>query len=155
MQPGDRLLCAFVDPYERGARFVSWALHVTIIPWFRLSLPVEQLMDALRDLLQGTAQFEAKTAGEALFGNHGSKLVNLVELPSPLQPIERQVQHWLHEQHARLVDETTRKRREYQPHVTVQGTLRLYQGDHFICNAVYVVEQCGGYKEIIGKVELV
>ena len=77
MQPGDRLICAFVEPQAPGTQFKDWFLHITIVPWFRLDMPSSQLAEALKKNYIGSQPFEVKVENETHFGYKKRKLVNL------------------------------------------------------------------------------
>jgi 2'-5' RNA ligase len=153
MVPGDRLFCAFVDSREAGDTFSDWPLHLTIVPWFRTATSSEELGGELRRRLQWLGPFQVVVEGEAKFGAK-RRLVSLVAEPTPLRSIEHEVREMLHEHAAWLVDETTRVRRPFRPHVTAQRSGRLQDGDAFMCEALYIVEQKGGYKEVVNKIRL-
>ena len=150
MQPGDRLVCVFVS--EPPLEFKDWPLHVTVVPWFRTDLTSAELADELQSRLSGYKGFQAVMGDEAAFGHH--KTVNLVAQPTPLIEIEEQVRTALKQHHAWLVDETTKRGREYRPHVTAQKTGRLYRGDCFVVNKLYIIEQKGGLKKIVDLTNL-
>lgn len=152
MRPGDRLVCMLIKPLERGARFKAWPLHITIIPWFRVPENNAELLADLRRRLEPFQPFEATVNGEARFGK--GRLVNLIAQPSPLTSVARQVRVYLHLRGAWIVDETTKVRRPFRPHVTIQGDTRLQRGDRIYCDQLTVVEQYGDYKEVIGNVRL-
>lgn len=155
MNPGDRLVVVFIEPATVGDTFKQWTLHVTIVPWFRTEATTEELAHEWATKLTGTAPFEVSLGGEEGFGFKGKKLVNLIEGPSPLFGIHDIVRRSLKGRHAWMVDETTKKRRPFRPHVTHQGTLRLQEGDTFRCDKLHIIEQKGAYKEITGEVRLI
>lgn len=152
MQPGDRLLCAFVEQPDQSAQFTEWPLHVTIMPWFRTEISSDQLADELCDCLCEFKPFQVVMSDETKFGH--DKIVNLVAQPTLLMEVEEQTRAVIKRHTAWLVDETTKRRREYSPHVTAQKEERLYRGDTFICNAIYIVEQKGSHKISVAKIEL-
>jgi len=152
MQPGDRLVCAFVDQAEEGGQFKDWPLHVTVVPWFRIETGIQLLDSEIKDKLEDINPFHVIMGDETTFGRH--KTVNLVACPTPFTEIEEQVRSLLKSHKAWLVDETTKRRRDYQPHVTAQESARLYRGDTFICANLYIVEQKGDHKEVIAKIGL-
>lgn len=147
MQPGDRLICAFVKPLTPGAEFKLWPLHVTIVPWFRVEISLDRIAKEIGDALTEVQPFEAVVGGEAHFGRN--KLVNLVRQPTPLMEIEKKVRSVLKSHDAWIVDETTKRRRSYRPHVTEQKSERVHEGDSFLVNRFYVVEQLGGSKKVV------
>lgn len=153
MLPGDRLICAFLKPQVTGVQFEDWPLHVTVVPWFRLEISSEDLAAGLRPALAGLKSFRVQAAATEPFGNR-HKLANLTCDPTPFIEIEKRVRALLKKQAAWLVDETTKRHRQYRPHITHQKSGRLKPGDTFSCDSLYIVEQNGGYKEVIGKVEL-
>lgn len=153
MIPGDRLLCMFITQPETMV-FTDWQPHITIVPWFRTDSSSEQLATKLMQKLSSLEQFSVTVGEEARFGYHGRKLVNLIELPSPLQTIDQKFRTLLHELDSWIVDETTKVRREFKPHVTVLKTGRAHQGSTFVCSSLYIVEQKGEYKEIVSRIEL-
>lgn len=152
MLPGDRLVCAFVEPQKAGARFKTWMLHVTIVPWFRLEDSSERIAIGLQKALTAIQPFEAKTVGETVMGPR-KRRAHLLE-SAAFPEIEQQVRNYLHKKRAWLVDETTKKPRTFRPHVTFQGDEHLASDDRVRCSNVYLVEQRGDYKEIMGMVEL-
>lgn len=154
MLAGDRLVCALVDPVARGASFSVWPLHITVVPWFRVALTSAELERELQDRLQTVASFTVGVDGEAHFGHSGRKLVNLIRLPSAFTVIEQQIRRFLQRQGAWIVDETTKRSRPYQPHITVQTHERLATGTSFICDRLYLIEQEGDAKRVVGVMEL-
>jgi hypothetical protein len=151
MLPSDRLLCAFVKPLPVDEAFKVWPLHVTIVPWFRLATSSNQLASELREKLAPIKPFEIKVGAQAKFGQ---RIVNLVKQPTPLSTIEQEARDTLKMHDAWLLDETTKRKWEYKPHVTEQQDARLRDGDHFLCDRIYIVEQAGGHKIVASEVPL-
>jgi hypothetical protein len=154
MLPGDRLVCALVEPQTAGVQLRVWPLHVTIVPWFRLADSSDVIMKGLTRALRTTPSFEALVDGEAMFGIRKDRPVRLITQPTPFMQIETKVRTYLHKKHALLIDKTTKRRPEFRPHVTNQGETRLRLGDKFPCDRLYIVEQRGNYKEIVSEVRL-
>ncbi|MDB5181616.1 MAG: hypothetical protein JWP13_379 [Candidatus Saccharibacteria bacterium] len=154
MVPGDRLFCIFLEPYTANYTFKDWPLHITIVPWFRTDISAEELGMEVDESLDEVEPFMVRVGVEARFGHRGRKLVNLIDLPSPLETIEKQIRDILHAHHAWLVDETTKKHRAFRPHVTTQKSGRLHEGNTFRCDSLYIVEQKGEYKEIVSRIAL-
>lgn len=154
MIPGDRLFCALVENMHVGDMFTDWPLHVTIVPWFRADTTSEDLGRELSRRLTDLAPFVVSVAGETRMGHRGRRKVNLIVTPTPLQTIEKEARALLHEKSAWIVDETTRRQRPFVPHVTHQKSGRLQEGDTFVCNSVYIVEQKGDCKEIVSRIEV-
>lgn len=152
MLPGDRLVCAFVKTQTVGTQFRQWPLHVTIVPWFRADEPSEALARSLRRSLKNIEPFVAIAGGEALFGARKSKPVRLLRPVQSFKLLEQAVRACLHQKRAWLVDETTKTRRDFVPHVTDQAASRLAEGDRFWCTQLYIVEQKGNYKEIVSEI---
>ena len=152
MRPGDRLVCAFVDQLDKDDQFIDWPLHVTIVPWFRIDISSDKLAGELADSLCDFKSFQVVIGDETKFGH--DKTVNLVAQPTPLLEIEERVRTAIKRHAAWLVDETTKRQREYRPHVTAQKHARLYRGDTLICDTFYIVEQMGDYKKVVAKVDL-
>ncbi|HSX45544.1 MAG TPA: 2'-5' RNA ligase family protein [Candidatus Saccharimonadia bacterium] len=152
MKPGDRLVCAFVESPDEGAEFKDWPLHVTVVPWFRIKDRSGALATEIHDKLEIRTPFHVVIGDETEMGH--SKTVNLVGCPTHFTEIEEQVRDILKAHDAWLVDETTKKPRDYRPHVTAQKDDRLYRGDTFICEALFIVEQKGGHKKVVAKIGL-
>lgn len=89
-----------------------------------------------------------------MFGPHHNRPATLLSSSTPFTSIEQRVRNYFHKKRAWLVDETTKIRREFRPHVTAQKTGRLREGDTFVCDRLYIVEQKGGFKEIVGEILL-
>lgn len=153
MVPGDRLLCIFIQNQLEND-FQQWPLHITIVPWFRTDISTKLLIQRLNDNLSDLTSFEITIAGETSFGYKGRKQVNLIEMPSPLEQIERIMRDILHEANSWLVDETTKLKRQFLPHVTMQGSHRVHEGDRYLVETLYIVEQKGDYKAVVGPVAL-
>lgn len=153
MLPDDRLICAFVEPQAVGGRFSGWPLHVTIVPWFRLDEQSEVIAHDLRRELRHVVPFMAIADGEAMFGPHKSRRVRLMQPVLAFKTPEQKVRGYLRKKHAWLVDETTKQHHEFVPHVTDQIDARLQEGHTFWCDRLYIVEQKGGRKEIVGEIQ--
>lgn len=154
MLPGDRLICAFVETQLSGAEFKSWPLHVTIVPWFRLSDASGAVAYGLSQALITFEPFKAVADGEAQFGPRKDRLVRLLKEPTPFTKIEAKVRTYLHKKRALLLDETTKRPPRFRPHVTVQPRASFRQGEVFQCDRLYIVEQKGHYKSVVKEVVL-
>ena len=154
MLPGDRLICAFVEPHEVHEQFKTWYLHVTVMPWFRVADATEALVPGLERALTKVAPFTAILQTTAWFGPQKNREAFIVQLPSPFTDIESKVRTFFHKKRAWLVDETTTRRHAFRPHVTVQPDSRMTIHDSFTCDRLYIVEQKGTYKEVVGMVRL-
>lgn len=153
MQPGDRLICALVEPQTVGDTFTQWPLHVTIVPWFRTDLPTDELAAELGRSLIGSRPFDINVGQEEHFGYKKRKQVNLVDAPE-LGRLEGQTRRFLHAHKAWVVDEADKTRRGYRPHVTVQDDARLQAGNSFRCERLYVVAQYGAFKRVDAEITL-
>lgn len=154
MLPGDRLLCALVRPQPIGGRFASWPLHVTVVPWFRLADSSDAVAAGLAAAVATIATFEAR-AGEAVrLGPKKNRPARLVRLPTAFMDIEPRVRKYFHKKRAWLVDETTKRRHDYRPHVTFQQAGELGAGQTFHVERLYIIEQKGDYKEIVADIRL-
>lgn len=151
MLPGDRLICAFVEPQAVGTRFTDWLLHVTVVAWFRLDTSSEQIADSLTKALTTVWPFEAM-AGETVTMGGRQRPARLLQLPTPFTQIEQKVRSYFHKKRAWLVDETTKRRYEYRPHVTLQTSGELAEGQTFKVDKLYIVEQKGDYKVITAEI---
>jgi len=154
MIPGDRLICAFIENRPNGDTFMEWPLHATIVPWFRLDMATSELATKIMQKLSAIEPFMVTVGGEAGFGHRGRKVVNLIETPSPLETIERLARRLLHDHDAWLVDETTKRQHGFRPHVTRQKSGRVQEGGTFTIENLYIVEQKGEYKEVVGRIDL-
>ncbi len=153
MRPGDRIICALVDNQAVGSQFKEWPLHITIVPWFRLTIASSELAALLKKSYIGSKQFTALVTDEAQFGYKKTKTVNLVEAPE-LKRLEGQTRRLLHTHRAWVVDEADKTRGRFRPHITVLKAGRMHQGDHFICDRLYIVSQHGDYKMIDAEIIL-
>lgn len=153
MLPGDRLVCAFVEPVA-ARQFKQWPLHVTIVPWFRLSDGSSVIAAGLKLALKTIKPFEVVGDGETMFGPSKNRLVRLLAPSQPLNTAEAKVRGYLHKKRAWLVDETTKKHYDFRPHVTAQAGSSLSKGDKFVIDRLYIVEQKGEFKEVASEVVL-
>jgi 2'-5' RNA ligase len=154
MNPGDRLICAFVEPQAVGAQFKDWFLHITIVPWFRLDMPSSRLAEVLKEGYVGSRPFEVEVGNETHFGYKNRKLVNLVSAPE-LMKLEGQTRRLLHAHKAWVVDEADKtRRRPYLPHVTALVAGRVQEGAHFRVDKLFIIEQKGPCKEVVGEMPL-
>lgn len=154
MLPGDRLICAFVEPQIVGFQFKSWPLHVTVMPWFRLDGTSQAVAGGLSQAFKAIEPFEAVGEGVALFGPKKNRPVRLLKQPTPFAEVEAKSRNYFHKKQAWLVDETTKRRREFRPHVTNQGEHELHENDIFYCDRLFIIEQKGEHKEIAAEVLL-
>ncbi len=155
MQPGDRLICAFTMPFTVGYRFGDWPLHVTVIPWFRLDDGSDRIADGLKQAFAGVAPFSATTGREVRLGPHKDRPARVLEPAGALPALEGASRRYLHKKRAWLVDETTKSRRPYLPHVTYQDQARLSENQALNFDRLYIVEQKGDHKEIVAEMPLV
>ena len=151
MLPGDRLVCCFVSDQAVGTQFKKWLLHVTIVPWFRLEDSTEHIAEGLAESLAAITPFESRVGETARFGPRKNRLAYLIE-PAQLPDVEQRVRNYLHKKRAWLVDETTKRKRSFKPHVTYQGDDHLEEGSTLRFDRVYIVEQKGDYKEIVAEI---
>ncbi len=151
MLPGDRLIAMFTDNSAAGDRFSRWPLHITIVPWFRLPADPKQLSIGLRKALYDIKSFDAGLTGRALFGPHHNRPAHLVE-PEAFAQIEAKVRRYLHQKRAWLVDETTKTRHPFRPHITFQNGEKLTDDRQIHCSSLAIVEQRGNYKEVVALI---
>jgi 2'-5' RNA ligase len=154
MLPDDRLVCGFIRPIAVGDSFQTWPLHITVVPWFRLPDLTVSIVVGLTEALTPIAPFRATATAEALMGPRHNRPVALLAEPTPFQDIEQRVRNYLHKKRAWLVDETTKIQRPFRPHVTVQQIDQLLIGDSFATDSIYIVEQKGDYKQVVGEIKL-
>jgi 2'-5' RNA ligase len=154
MLPGDRLVCAFVEPPLAGTQFKTWMLHVTIVPWFRLDETAKAIGDGLERAMHEIKPVTVVTDEEALFGPRKNRPVRLLVPTDQLEQIEVKARNYLHKKRAFLIDETTKKPYRFRPHVTAQNGFLLPKGTSFFIDRLYIVEQKGDYKEIVSEVKL-
>lgn len=154
MAPGDRLVCAFVRPLELGDTFPQWPLHVTIVPWFRLQDHTDHIVQGLTEALHPITPFTVTADAPILLGPRRNRPAILLRKPTPFQVIEQRVRTYFHKKRAWLVDETTKIRRGYRPHVTFQQNEQLQPGETFTCDRLYVIEQFGDKKAVVGEIIL-
>jgi 2'-5' RNA ligase len=153
MQLGDRLICVFVTPQTVGSCFKQWPLHITIVPWFRLKTDSSQISDGLQKSLSPFGAFEVRVGEKTRFGPKRNRPAHLLE-PGAFPELERRVRSYLHKKRAWLVDETTKVRRAYRPHITFQGDERLSEGGTVFCDRLYIVEQKGDHKTVESEIYL-
>lgn len=154
MQPGDRLICAFLEPLSVGRQFKEWPLHVTVMPWFRLDDPSDRVAAGLEQAFSGIAPFSAEAGRQVSLGPKKNRPARVLEPAGSFPGLEARSRRYLHKKRAWLVDETTQARREYLPHVTYQRGDVLGADRTIYCDRLYVVEQKGDYKEIVAEVPL-
>lgn len=153
MLPGDRMVCALLEPLEPGDRFEAWPLHVTVIPWFRFEDSSERVAKGLWRAYTHVRPFSAKVGSEISLGPNKDRTARVLE-PASFPELERLTRTYFHKKRAWLVDETTKARRDYLPHITYQGDDGPRQGDVVHCGRLYIIEQYGEYKEVVAKIPL-
>jgi hypothetical protein len=155
MQPGDRLVTALVGTHHAGETFgKAWLLHVTIVAWFKSGLSSEEIARQLGDRLQGIKPFSATMGGEEHLGFGGKALVNIVQLPSPFMEIQKRVEQALDELGVEMTGTRGTWDGPYKPHVTVQESGRLQEGETFQCDRLYIVSQQGAFHNIDAEIPL-
>lgn len=128
-------------------------MHLTVVPWFRVELASGQLAGMLFVKLADVPDFFVKVEGRGGFG-HRHKEAAQVNRPDELIGLEKVVRGTLKDQNAWMVDESTRLKHEFSPHVTDQKTERLEAGDEFWVHGLYIISQQGEYKQIDAEVPL-
>lgn len=149
MRPGDQLVCALIEPRQAGDTFERWPLHVTIVPWFMLTVSLDDFVRLLQSQLRDIAPFGAKVRYAHRFGYRKANVL----LRNQWQP--------LHDIVLGSVQQAAKNRvpfrfvgRLYRPHVTHQASEHLNEGDIFWCDKVYVIEQKGGHKQVAAVIRL-
>jgi hypothetical protein len=150
MQPGDCFVGAFVSNQLVGKRFKQWPLHVTIVSWARSEQDSGELTQALSENLKNIQPFEAVVGREERLVN-GTVLVNLIEQPIMFDKLFTIVKNTEDKLGFQFVSNA---HPSYKPHVTVQPTERLQEGDKFLVRKLIIIEQKGDYKEVVGEVSL-
>jgi hypothetical protein len=143
-----------VQPIAVGDTFPRWPLHVTVVPWFRLNDQTDHIVEGLTESLQPIVPFTATSEMQSMLGPRRNRPAMLLRKPTPFQVIEQRVRTYFHKKRAWLVDETTKVRQVYRPHVTFQQDERLRPGETFQCDRLYVVEQFGDKKAVVGEIIL-
>jgi 2'-5' RNA ligase len=136
-----------------GEEFKAWPPHITIVPWFRSDMTTKQVAAELESELAEIFPFEVEAGEELPFGNR-KKPANVITLPSPLTKAESIIRSYLKSHGAWLVDESTRRRSKFRPHITVQPTGRVKEGQIVKIKRLYVVAQCGDFKQIEEVIKL-
>lgn len=154
MLKGDKLICLFVQDYSLGDKFTHWPLHITILPWFRNDLSTDRIIEEICKELQSYASFSLNISQEAYFGSKKDKLVNLIKPDKTLSSIEKTIRSYLKAKRSWIVDETTKRKIQYSPHVTVQSSERLIAGDKIKINKIYLIEQKEENKEVVGIINI-
>ncbi|HET9174122.1 MAG TPA: 2'-5' RNA ligase family protein [Candidatus Saccharimonadales bacterium] len=154
MKPGDRLLCIFVRPQPLHARFTSWSLHITLVPWFRVAKFATELSTALSHIVSRCAPFEVAGTDSAYFGAKKNRLVRLLAVSPSLMGIEQDVRSYLHRQQSWIIDEVPGAHRDFQPHVTEQDKEGLNSNETVWVNELNIVEQQATHKEVVGSIPL-
>jgi 2'-5' RNA ligase len=153
MQPGDRLICAFVDSISADKVFSQWPLHLTILPWFRVDISSQTLTSKLKRAYEGIKPFSITVLHTSQLGYKKQKTVNLVSA-AELPLIEHQTRDLLHENQAWIIDEADKSYRQYVPHITHQISGSCNEGENLLCARLFIVEQKGTTKKVVGVVEL-
>ena len=153
MLPGDRLVCVFTEPQPVGREFKTWLLHVTIVPWFRLPDETAAIAEGLAKALTDVKPFSSAVGETEMFGPKRQRPAHLME-SAGFPEVENKVRTYLHKKRAWLVDETTKRKRQFKPHVTYQNDTHLAEGDSIKVDRAYIVEQLGGHKRIAAEVTL-
>ena len=145
MQTGDLFVGVFVQPLHVGSCFSEWPLHITVVSWARgnLGLLEKSLMLALKD----TGPFEVEVGAEAFYAD-GKVLVNEVDSP-PLKKLFLVVKDTENKLGFEFV---STHHPSYRPHVTAQVSHRAREGDRFVVNRLYIVEQKGDYRQIVKEI---
>lgn len=153
MLPGDRMVCAFVNKQSMSSKFKDWPLHITIVPWFRLNISSSKLAKELKEHYIGSKAFQVTVLEETLLEYKEYKIINLVAAPE-LKILEGQTRRLLHALKTWIVDEADKTRNGFRPHVTALSSGRVYEGDNFQCNYLYIVSQHGDYKKVDSVIKL-
>jgi 2'-5' RNA ligase len=150
MQPGDIFVGVFVDKHAVGMKFTQWPLHVTLVSWSRPGgdSNLSTLRSQLKKKLRETKPFTAITSNEEWLAG-GKVLVNLVTPKEEFEGLYDAIKQTEILAGFRFVSTL---HPSYVPHVTVQPSERLHEGDEFTADRLYIIEQKGEYKEVVGEV---
>lgn len=150
MQPGDVLVCVFVEDVGTGDTFEQWPLHVTLVPWFRLYTETRNFIETLTNELSAQNAFTDTVGEREVFSKREANVLN----KPTWQPLHEAVLSCVYNSGEPAAKQFRYVADNYQPHVTVQARTALHAGDTIEVSTVTVVEQKGDYKQAIATLSL-
>ncbi len=129
------MLAVLLERKEAGNEFGRWPLHVTLIPWFKLEKPVQELSASIQHLLDTFQQFSVKVGSQKQWGRNTVFTINSPAL------------HALHNGLLQLINQeaniTAPMRfvgEDFQPHITQKAYATVQPGFSVTIKKIYLIE---------------
>jgi 2'-5' RNA ligase len=134
-KPKEYMFAYLLDAHHPGDTFTVWPLHITLLPWFKLDVPLDEFKTELQRILNTTKSVSVKVGSERQFGRRS---VNLIESSAGLLAL-----HELLLDYAKNNGEFTVNKQlvgeQFNPHITKNFGKNLATGKLVNVNRVYLI----------------
>lgn len=131
------MIAHILEPLPKGSEFVSWPLHITIVPWFGGS--GDNAIKAMRAVVRQTQPFTIGTGSREFFGSKRDKPVRLMRHEDKLHQLHNNLLDSL-AGYGLTLNSTVHISAEYRPHVIDKQNQALGEGEELRINRVELIE---------------
>lgn len=135
------VLIHILEPVANNTQFsmYDWPLHVTISPRFAVDIEQKGFDADLSNLITDQKPVTTIVNKDASFGKDSQVHVSLLELTPQLFELHNELLDLL-ESYGAVFDEPKYSRSGYLPHVTVQKSGRVFEGDTITIDSLTLVD---------------
>lgn len=131
------LIAHILEPLPKGSEFVSWPLHITIVPWF--IGPDDDAIKAMRKVTAQTRPFTIATDGQEFFGPKRDKPVRIMRHETDLHQLHNDLLDSL-AGYGLILNSTVHTDTGYRPHVADKQNHTLGEGEVLCIDRVELIE---------------
>lgn len=117
----------------------DWPLHVTLSPRFAVDIDQKHFLTDLSNLISKQNPVKTIVKKDASFGRDSQIHVSLLDLTPQLFKLHNDLLDLL-ESYGAVFDEPNYSRSGYKPHVTVQKSGRVFEGDIITIDSLTLVD---------------
>lgn len=150
------LIAHFVE--SPAAEFVAWPLHMTILPWFTVKEPGDEVLEEITQMLADTAPFHARAEKRDFLGPYRIVPVTLIEKTPEIIDLHARCLE-LVSSHDWKFSSAHYTGEAFLPHVTKKENKEVKPGEVVEVDNLYLVEAPAAdprtrVKKLIGAVTL-
>lgn len=131
------MLAVILGNQTKGATFVGWPAHITLVPWFHIDEPVIA-ETALYQSIKTIAPFKVSIVGEGMFGHNANLPVYLLEKSPELMGLYLALTQSLKEAGATFKNESYTGE-QFVPHITKKLRWPMHVGQEIEVTAVHFI----------------
>lgn len=133
------VIAHFIQPLEPGYNFSSkeWPLHITLLPNFIVSGPLNELINNLGVIARSTTPFNVQAGEDANFGPNGDVLVTLIKPEAAILSLHKSM---LEITKSYIFDSPQYIGQGYRPHSAKQVDSQLRNGESHRIDCITLVD---------------